>query len=87
MHRAAACSAPASGPRHSQSLEAAPPATPPVAAMVRRYETAEEAYATRRDLWRVRQESDRLASAAAVVTPEDRYLFDLHGVRQASVSA
>jgi hypothetical protein len=53
--------------------------------MVRRYETAEEAYATRRDLWRARQESD--ASAAAVVTPEDRYLFDLHGVRQASVSA
>ena len=48
--------------------------------MVRHYETAEEAYATRRELWEARQERERTrGDATSPVTPVDRYLFDLQG--------
>ena len=48
--------------------------------MVRHYETAEQAYATRRELWEARQERERTrGDATSPVKPVDRYLFDLQG--------
>eukprot|EP01045_Picozoa_sp_COSAG04_P002947 COSAG04_NODE_114_length_25503_cov_39.366832_4_plen_74_part_00 len=48
--------------------------------MVRHYETAEEAYATRRELWEARQERERTrGDVTSPVKPVDRYLFDLQG--------
>ena len=48
--------------------------------MVRHCETAEQAYATRRELWEARQERERTrGDVTSPVKPVDRYLFDLQG--------
>jgi hypothetical protein len=52
--------------------------------MVRHYETAEEAYATRHELWHERQDRERerrsqQATAQTAVPLVDRYMFDLQG--------